>query len=165
MKETYFQIAEERSECFGFPEWEIQAFLLLSSLVSLSRPKIVPSIYPCAHQSSSLSSLYWFHSLMGSSLRNNSSTSPNHFQEIPITDIYLSTSSHVINPPSVNMDREDVIQWGGESHLAMCPNLKSRSGNPSHVTHSVRVKVVFPKGKEYFCQQKWCSMDRHYKAL
>lgn len=46
MKETYFQIAEERSECFGFPEWEIQAFLPLSSLVAVSRPKIVPSIYP-----------------------------------------------------------------------------------------------------------------------
>lgn len=117
MKETYFQIAEERSECFDFPEWEIQAFLPLSSLVAVSRPKIVPSIYPCAHQSSSLPPLHWFHSLMGSFLRNKASTSPNHFQEIPITDMYLSTSSHVIKPPSVNMDREDAIQcvcvWGG----------------------------------------------------
>lgn len=140
---------------------------LLSSLVAVSRPKIVPPIYPCAHQSSSLPPLYWFHSLMGSSLRNKASTSFKLFQEIPIVDMYLSTSSHVINPSSVAMDREDAIQcvWGGGgSHLAMCPNLKSRSGNPSHLTHSVRVKVVFPKGKEYFCRQKWCSMDRHYKA-
>lgn len=138
---------------------------LLSSLVAVSRPKIVTPIYPCAHQSSSLPPLYWFHSLMGSSLKNKASTSPNYFQEIPIADMYRSTSSHVINPSSVNMDREDAIQCVGGSHLAMCPNLKSRSGNPSHLMHSVRVKVVFPKGKEYFCQQKWCAMDRHYKAL